>query len=276
MVLPAPHEQRFLTMELAQAIARQQLTVVYQPQVCLGQGRTVGFEALLRWQHHQVGVVSPDIFIASAEQSGLIHALGDWVLTAALEQLHRWQHQYQRAFKMAVNVSAHQLLDIHFVPRLQYLLEKYHVSPHCLALELTESTPIEEVQIVYSTLTALQDLGVQLAIDDFGTGYASFLYAKLFQWDVLKLDRSFIRHLHINPVNAVITKNIINMSHELGFRVIAEGIEQPEELAMLQEYGCDQVQGYYLGRPLAALSLEMESQHFVSPRVPQQPVSAVA
>ncbi|WP_024546716.1 bifunctional diguanylate cyclase/phosphodiesterase [Picosynechococcus sp. NKBG15041c] len=260
MATPASPKRRFLALELSQAIARRQLTVAYQPQVNLERGTTVGFEALLRWQHFQLGYVSPGLFISIAEESELIHELGDWILKEAIRQLKQWQTQYQQPFKMAVNISVRQLLDPCFIFRLQHLLVEHQLAAHFLELEITESILIENFQTLHSTLEALRNLGVQLAIDDFGTGYSSLRYLKLFRWDVLKLDRSFVSNLHLDQVNAVITKNMINMSQELGFRVVAEGIEHPEELAQLRQYGCDEVQGYFLCHPLSAGLLE--SQYF--------------
>ncbi|MEB3226483.1 MAG: EAL domain-containing protein [Synechococcus sp.] len=256
MATPAPLTQRFTEAQLAQAIALRQFGVVYQPQVNPHSGLLTGFEALLRWHHPQLGMISPNLFIPMAETTGLIIPLGAWVLDQAIAQLKQWQNRYRQDLQMSVNVSVKQIIAPDFLRRLQDTLAAHKVAPQHLELEITESTFIEDFQDVRPVLEFIQDLGIRLAIDDFGTGYASFNYARLFHWDVLKLDRCFIRNLHHNAVNAAITKHIINMSHELGFAVVAEGIEFPEELAVLQQYCCDRVQGYYLGRPLIAPLIE--------------------
>ncbi|ANV87931.1 bifunctional diguanylate cyclase/phosphodiesterase [Picosynechococcus sp. PCC 7117] len=253
-----PQERRFLELALAQAIARHQLTVVYQPQVNPQTTMVTGFEALLRWDHPQFGSISPTVFIPIAEEVGLIHELGDWVLQRAIKQLKKWHQQSQQTFRMAVNISVHQVTAPHFFERLQNLLVSHQVAPQHLELEITESVLIEDFQNICAVLASLQKLGVKIAIDDFGTGYASFNYTRLFGWDTLKLDRCFIKNLHCNKVNSAITKNLINMSHDLGFKVVAEGIEHPEELAMLKQFCCDEVQGYYFSRPLMPALLEIQ------------------
>ncbi|MBV5262294.1 EAL domain-containing protein [Synechococcus moorigangaii CMS01] len=244
-----------IAAELAQAIVNNQLSIVYQPQVESHSGAIAGFEALLRWQHPEIGVIPPSLFIPIAEATGLITELGDWILEQAIGQLKEWQHQYQHDLKMSVNISVQQLTTPGFIYRLQNSLEKHQLAPHSLELEVTESIAIEDFEEVRPILQFLQSLDIQIAIDDFGTGYASFTYLQLFCWDILKLDRRFVKNIHRNSVNAAITENLINMSHDLGFKVVAEGVEIQEEVMMLQQYGCDKVQGYYFSRPMTAASI---------------------
>ncbi|MGB2927112.1 MAG: EAL domain-containing protein, partial [Limnothrix sp.] len=249
-------KQVFLETELHYAIERDQLEVFYQPQISLSSSAVTGLEALLRWQHPELGLVSPADFIPIAEETGLIEAIGYWTLQTATEQVRKWQDLYDKSLRLAINMSAHQLSNADICHELLRILAEEDFNPELLDLEITESILIEDFQKASEKLKMLQRVGIKIAIDDFGTGYSSFNYTRLFPWDILKIDRCFVNNIHKSKINAAITKGLIEMSHALGFKVIAEGVETSSELAILNEYNCDEVQGYFLGRPVSAATLE--------------------
>lgn len=249
-------KQVFLETELHYAIARNQLQVFYQPQINLSSGTVTGLEALLRWFHPDLGFVSPVDFIPIAEETGLIESIGYWSLKEATEQVREWQRKYHESLRLAINVSAHQLSNPDICHEILRILAEEDFDPKLLDLEITESILIDDFQKANDKLKMLQRVGIKIAIDDFGTGYSSFNYTRLFPWDILKIDRCFINNIHQSKINAAITKGLIEMSHALGFKVIAEGVETSAELAVLNQYNCDEVQGYFLGRPVSGEVLE--------------------
>lgn len=248
--------QAFIETELHYALEREQLQVFYQPQIDLSTGNVSGFEALLRWQHPKLGNISPADFIPIAEETGLIQSIGYWSLRTAVADVRIWQKKYNPELRLAINLSGYQLNHKYICHDVLKILAEEDFNPEYLDIEITESILIDDFKKVSDRLKQLQRVGSKIAIDDFGTGYSSFNYTRLFAWDILKIDRCFVKNIHKSKTNAAITKGLIEMSHALGFLVIAEGVENSSELAVLNDYGCDIVQGYFLGRPVSAAALE--------------------
>jgi diguanylate cyclase (GGDEF)-like protein/PAS domain S-box-containing protein len=242
-----------LTLEnsLRLALDRKELFLVYQPQVEIATGRIVGLEALLRWQHPELGLVPPDRFIRIAENSGLILTIGEWVLRTACSQALKWQEEGLPAVTIAVNVSAIQFRQESFCGLIRRVLHETGLAPQCLELELTESLLLANAEVMLSVVEELKAIGVTLAIDDFGTGYSSFSYLRQFRVSKLKIDRSFIRDVAVNPDDAAITAAIISMAKSLHLKVIAEGVEDEAQMTFLRARQCDEIQGYYFSKPLA-------------------------
>jgi PAS domain S-box-containing protein len=236
---------------LRRALERGELTVYYQPQASLSTGRIVGFEALLRWQHPEQGLIPPGRFIALAEETGLILAIGERVLRQACEQCCAWQREGLRAVPVSVNLSARQFSE-RVVDTVGRILAETGLEPRLLELELTESASMEDPQKTVDILCKLKEMGVRLAIDDFGTGYSNLNYLKRFPVDRLKLDQSFVRDLTSDPDDLAISRAVIAMGHGLRLDVIAEGVETEGQLALLAQNGCDEIQGYLFGRPAPA------------------------
>jgi diguanylate cyclase (GGDEF)-like protein/PAS domain S-box-containing protein len=242
-----------LTLEnsLRQALGKNELFLVYQPQMDIATGMITGLEALLRWQHPELGLIPPDQFIRIAENSGLIVPIGEWVLRTACRQSRTWQDDGIPAVSVAVNVSAVQFRQEGFCQLIRKVLDETGLAPQYLELELTESLLLANAEVTFSVLQELKDMGVTLAIDDFGTGYSSFNYLRQFRVSKLKIDRSFIRDIAVNPDDAAITTAIISMAKSLNLRVIAEGVENDAQMSFLRAHQCDEIQGYYFCKPLA-------------------------
>jgi diguanylate cyclase (GGDEF)-like protein/PAS domain S-box-containing protein len=254
------HDQvslRRLTLagELRAAIENHELRLVYQPKISAAHDRVTGVEALLRWQHTRYGHVPPDEFIALAEQSGMIRPLTRLVFATALRQCASWNGTGLR-LEISVNVSAHNLLDEHLPSELERLLEDTGVPAEQLTLEVTESVIMEDPQRALSVATALRALGINISIDDFGIGYSSLGYLKKLPARELKIDRSFVMEMDRNLDDATIVRSTIELAHNLGLRVVAEGVEREEIWQSLKEQGCDTGQGYLFSRPLAPERLE--------------------
>jgi diguanylate cyclase (GGDEF)-like protein/PAS domain S-box-containing protein len=241
-----------LTLEnsLRLALDKQELFLMYQPQIEIATGRITGLEALLRWQHSELGLVPPDKFIRIAENSGQIMAIGEWVLRTACSQSRRWQDEGLAAVTVAVNVSAVQFRQEGFCELIRRVLGETGLAAQYLELELTEGLLLADAAVASSVLQELKEMGLTLAIDDFGTGYSSFSYLRQFRVSKLKIDRSFIRDVVANPDDAAITAAIISMAKSLNLKVIAEGVETEEQMAFLRAHHCDEIQGYYFSRPL--------------------------
>jgi len=233
------------------ALDRKELFLVYQPQMEIATGRIIGLEALLRWQHPDLGLVPPDKFIRIAENSGLIVPIGEWVLRTACVQARKWQDEGLLAVPVAVNVSAVQFRQADFCERIGRVLSETGLAPQYLELELTESLLLSNADTRFSVLQDLRAMGLKLAIDDFGTGYSSLSYLKHFPVSKLKIDRSFIRDVAVNPDDAAITTAIISMAKSLSLKVIAEGVEDEAQMSFLRAHQCDEIQGYYFSKPLA-------------------------
>jgi diguanylate cyclase len=241
----ALRQRRQLETDLRTALAAGELRVHYQPLAELESGRIVGFEALLRWDHPQHGPISPEMFIRLAEESGLIIQLGEWVLEQACTEATRWN----APLKLSVNLSPLQFLQADLVGAIQHVLTKTGLDPARLELEVTEGLLIKDAGGALAILEQLKALGVQISMDDFGTGYSSLSYFRMFPFDKVKIDRSFVADMLANPQARAIIRSVIGLGHGLGVPVVAEGVETTEQLDALRAEGCDQVQGYLISRP---------------------------
>jgi diguanylate cyclase (GGDEF)-like protein len=240
-----------LETDLRWAIEQEQLCVYYQPIVSLETGLLAGFEALVRWQHPERGLIAPAEFIPLAEEVGLILPIGQWVLQEACQQLCRWQNQFPEANDLTsnVNLSSKQLLQPNLVEQVAQVLQTTQLNPAHLKLEITESGIIQTAEPI-ALLSQLKALQLQLCIDDFGTGYSSLSRLRQFPIDTLKIDRSFVSHMHEESENAEMVHAIISLAHNLGMDVVAEGIEIPAQFARLKALHCEQGLGYFFARPL--------------------------
>lgn len=249
----ATFKRLIMENQLRKVLERNELRLYYQPQVELRSGRIIGLEALVRWQHPELGLLTPNHFINLAEESGLIIPMGEWILNTAAEQNKQWQALGLPKMRVAVNLSSRQFQQNNLLQSIKNALEVTQLDPEYLELELTESVLFEEGRDKKSktVLHELREMGIHIAIDDFGTGYSSLSYLKRFPVDVLKIDRSFIQDICTDNDDAAITSAIIAMAHSLQIQVIAEGVETSEQLALLHLRGCEVVQGYLFSPPLA-------------------------
>lgn len=236
--------------ELRKALHDNQMFLDYQPKVSLKVKGMVGVEALLRWNHPEKGIINPDDFIPLAEQAGLIKTLTTLVLDKALEQCAIWK-QAGLHIPVAVNLSIKNLHDLNFPKEVRKMLEKWEIDPHLLVLEITESCIIVDQERVTRVVNELKSIGAKLSIDDFGTGYSSISYLKRFPAREIKIDKSFIIDMISNEENAIIVKSTIDMVHNIGCKVVAEGVENQETLNLLDELGCDFIQGFHICYPLS-------------------------
>jgi diguanylate cyclase (GGDEF)-like protein/PAS domain S-box-containing protein len=243
-------EQMVLEKHLRHALEQNQFQLVYQPQVALDSGRVVGVEALIRWRHPELGLVSPEDFVPLAEENGLIEPLGLWVLRTACMQYRAWRQEHLPDLRLAVNMSARQFQRSGLEGRIREVLGETGMDARSLELELTESVLMQEGDSTAGLLESLSACGISLALDDFGTGYSSLSYLKRFPIKRVKIDRSFVRDIDTSEGDAALARAVIAMAHGLGVDVVAEGIESLEQLAKLRRYGCDEGQGYFLGRPV--------------------------
>ncbi|MDP2369464.1 putative bifunctional diguanylate cyclase/phosphodiesterase [Rhodoferax sp.] len=240
---------------LRRALERQEFVLHYQPKVNLLSGRIVGVEALIRWQHPELGLLLPSHFVAIAEDCGLILPMGRWVLREACQQARAWLHAGLPPITVAINTSALEFSDKGFLDNVRATLEQTNMEPSYLELELTESVLMRDAESSGNLLQAIADLGVRLSIDDFGTGYSSLSYLSRFPINALKIDQSFVQQVSTNADYATIVSAVITMGQSLRQRIIAEGVETPEQLAFLRDRNCDEAQGYYFGRPVTAATL---------------------
>jgi diguanylate cyclase (GGDEF)-like protein len=238
--------------DLTESLTQNHFELYYQPLLTIDNKVLVGAEALIRWHHPVKGFISPDKFITIAEQSGLINQLGDWVLAQACREVKKFIKAGITDFKVAINISPVQFRRKDFLEHTLTILKKQQVSPHFIELEITEGAVMDNVVQAIKTMESLHDAGFQLAMDDFGTGYSSLSYLKRFPIQKVKIDRSFISDLENDEDSKSITRAIIQMSHSLGLKVLAEGVETKDQLKYLQDESCDYVQGYYTGRPMPA------------------------
>lgn len=230
----------------------EQLQLFYQPQLDIRKNKIVGLEALIRWFHPEKGYIPPLDFIQVAEDCGLIIPLGDWVLKEACTQLKKWHDQGHSNLRVSVNIATKHFQHPSFVSDVTKILEGVALSPKSLELEITENSLLDSTKSTISTLEAIKELGIQIAIDDFGTGYSSLSYLKKFPISTLKIDQTFVYELPENDGDRAIVSSIINLAHNLGLRVVAEGVENLEVLHYLQAENCDEMQGYYFSRPIPA------------------------
>lgn len=243
-------EELVLENHLRKALDRGEFVLYYQPQLDLQTGRLIAMEALIRWQHPQLGLVPPYQFIPIAEENGLICPIGEWVLRTACAQNRLWQEAGLPPIRVAVNLSGRQFQQQNLVRTIAQILQETSLDPHYLEIEITESVAVQNIEFTISVLEELQRMGIHVSIDDFGTGYSSLSCLKRFPLNTLKIDRSFIRDLALNSNDAAIAKAIVSLGQGLNLRVIAEGVENQEQLAFLCSIGCDGVQGYFFSKPV--------------------------
>jgi EAL domain-containing protein (putative c-di-GMP-specific phosphodiesterase class I) len=234
------------------ALARNEFFLMYQPKVDLPSGKIVGAEALVRWQDPEHGLISPGQFIPVAEDSGLIIALGKWILAEVCRQNRAWQDAGYPPQVIAVNVSPVQFVRKEFLSEIQAVLRESGMDARHLELELTETALLRDLDRTANALIALRQLGVSVSLDDFGTGYSSLTYLKRFPIDTIKVDQSFVRDIIDDPDDAAIVSAVIGMAKSLKRTVVAEGVETAEQLHWLRAHGCDQMQGYYFSKPVSA------------------------
>lgn len=239
-----------LESDLRKAIERNELVLHYQPQINAEHNRIIGVEALVRWMHADKGFIPPGQFIPLAEEAGIIGEIGAWVLREACLQMKRWQAQYGWKIPVSVNLSSQQLLDDRLVNLVADVLRSTELDPVYLELEITESVMMDASRSI-PILQKLMEMGIRFSLDDFGTGYSSLSYLRMFPIDRLKIDRTFIQEITTNEDDRAIVETIISMAHHLKLNVIAEGVETKEQLQLLLDNGCDEIQGYYYSKPLA-------------------------
>jgi diguanylate cyclase (GGDEF)-like protein len=241
---------------LRKALSHRELVLFYQPVTDMETKRVIGVEALIRWKHPDLGLLSPANFISVAETSGLILPIGEWVLRTACSQIKLWQKRIDSDLFVAVNLSARQFQQPNLVEQIGEVLAEANLNPECLELEITESNAMQNADNTIHTLRELKNLGVRIAMDDFGTGYSSLSYLKRFPIDTLKLDQSFVRNITTDPIDAAIATAVIAMAHSLNLKVVGEGVETEEQFAFLQRQKCDSIQGYLFSPPLSVENLE--------------------
>ncbi len=249
-------ERRAIEADLAYALDRSEFHLLYQPQVNLITGRIIGVEALLRWDHPQRGTLSPDIFIATAEETGLIHAIGHWALQTACQQAQLWRSPSIGRLRLSVNLSRKQLRNPTLTASICSVLEDTGFDPHLLTLELTETSLIEDIETTALVLQSLKSSGIEVALDDFGTGYSSLSYLTRFPIDCIKIDRSFINRVTDVTQDAEIARAIIAVAQSLKLKVIAEGVESYGQAEFLRKYGCHAIQGFIYSPALPADAIQ--------------------
>jgi EAL domain-containing protein (putative c-di-GMP-specific phosphodiesterase class I) len=238
-----------LENSLRHALEREEFRLHYQPKACLHTGKVTGVEALLRWERPGHGLVPPAEFVPLLEDTGLIVQVGEWVIAEACRQVETWRKAGRAPVSIAINISARQFATRNLGEVIKRVLDAHNADPHYIELELTESLLMVNTEEAVRTLEYLKSLGLRLSIDDFGTGYSSLAYLKRFPIDALKIDRSFIDQITTDVGDATITRAVIGMAHNLGLKVVAEGVETEDQLAFLSANGCDEAQGYYFARP---------------------------
>ena len=251
-----------LMHDMHKAIEQQQFELFYQPKFDAVQRKMCGVEALIRWNHPELGLLTPGLFIESAEKSGLIIEIGYWALEQACRQIAEWETQQQNQFlPIAVNLSALQFEHQYLFKTLDTLLKKYQIQPQNLMVEITESTAMQHIEKSMQSFDQLRTKGIQLAIDDFGTGYSSFVYLKKLPVHELKIDREFILDLRSGSKDELIIESIITLATKLGLTVTAEGVETQEQADILTQLGCQQLQGYLMAKPMSVMQLKVFSMH---------------
>lgn len=266
--------QSKLEANLNSALSRGEFSLHYQPKIALSTHSLHGAEALIRWNSESVGMVSPTEFIPLTERSGLIIDIGEWVIKEAIQQWMAWFPDTVSSPIISVNVSPRQLNDARFLHRLESTLAVCQIHPSHLELEITESMMLDDMEGVITVLKQISKLGVKLSIDDFGTGYSSLSYLSRLPIDTIKIDRSFILPMLESTEKLTLVKNLIRLGHDLGMQLVAEGVENEEQLSVLGEFGCDVIQGYYFSQPVAAteflartndiLTLQTQGNHLLS------------
>lgn len=257
-------ERLILESDMRKALEKHEFVLHYQPQADLQSGEIIACEALIRWQHPDRGLIPPNVFIPVAEDSGLINPLFDWIIHTACKQHQLWRQSNLPAMRIAVNMSARQFTNQKLLlSTVKKAIEDSAIDPQYLELEITESIIMDNIDVTINTLQALRDMGIKLSIDDFGTGYSSMAYLKRLPLDKLKIDQSFVCDITTDPDDAIIVQTTIALGHNLHLDVIAEGVETQQQLQFLKDNGCDEIQGYYFSRPVAADELAelMRTKH---------------
>jgi diguanylate cyclase (GGDEF)-like protein/PAS domain S-box-containing protein len=244
-----------LEMHLRKAIEKQELILLFQPQIELSTVKVKSFEALIRWNCSNLGLISPSDFIPLAEETGLIIPIGNWVIETACKQIRDWNDKGYEDIRIAINISPKQFQQTNLVNKIKTMLEKFHIEPSSLEIEITEGA-MGDKQETIPILKSLKEIGVTISVDDFGTGYSSLSYLKQFPIDVLKIDQSFVKDVLNNEKDAAITTTIIHLGRSLGLEVIAEGVEKAEQAEFLLNAQCQKAQGYYFARPLVVEEIE--------------------
>jgi len=234
------------------ALDNNELALLYQPKIALATDEAVGVEALLRWNHPERGAISPDEFLPVAEETGLIVALGQWVLKESAYQMQQWIDQGLGAFSVAVNCSPAQFTRGNIIRDISDAIEYSGLDPKLLEIEFTENLFLNNIDKGIEILKSMKRLGIQIAVDDFGTGFSSLSYLKRLPADKFKIDQSFVRDLHVDKGDAAIVAAIITLSQNLGLKVIAEGVENQQQMDILDSFKCNEVQGYHVCYPLTA------------------------
>ncbi len=242
--------------KLKEAIFNRSFQLVYQPQYFADTKKLRGVEALIRWKDNEERMISPGVFIPIAEKNGSILTIGNWVLEESIRQFASWQQRFSYDFVMSINISAKQYVQHDFVDVLMGLLEKYHVDPTKVELEITESVLIDDFDLIIRKMNELQEKGIRISLDDFGTGFSSLSYLKRLPINTLKIDKSFIDTVLTDSATRIITESIIDMVKSLGFESVAEGVEEEQQYRYLHAIGCDIIQGFLLGRPLSVEKLD--------------------
>lgn len=246
---------------MGKGLRQEEFYLCFQPKVSLKEGAVTSAEALIRWQHPELGLVSPGEFIPLAEMSDMIISMTEWVIDKTLQHIQRWRQQ-ELFVKVSVNVSTRNLLDENLIPYLKEKLDQYSVPAHLLEIEITESALMADPDRALDTLNKISELGVSISVDDFGTGYSSLIYLRKLPLNALKIDITFVRNMCHNEQDEIIVNSIVNLSHNLGLVVVAEGAEDKETVDRLQEMDCDQVQGFYFSKPLIAEDFERFCDEF--------------
>ncbi|EPG72891.1 diguanylate cyclase (GGDEF) domain protein [Leptospira fainei serovar Hurstbridge str. BUT 6] len=244
-------EKYLMEKDLIQSIAKEELFLQYQPRIDLQTGKTVSAEALVRWQHPDLGIVSPAVFIPIAEESGFIMEIGEFVLEKALEDLAKWKKANHSPIRISINLSAKQLEDSQIPKKILRSIEKYEIEVGDIELEITESSLITNMTSALEILAELHSWGIALSLDDFGTGYSNLAYLSRLPLRTLKIDQSFVRRILVDSNSLAISRTIVALGKSLGLRITAEGIETEDQLRKIRDLGCDEVQGFYFSRPIS-------------------------
>jgi len=247
-------DQLAIVVEMRSALERNEFELHYQPKIHLRSGLMTRVEVLLRWLHPKRGMVQPSVFIPIAERTGFIRTLSDWLLERAMAQVRAWQ-EAGAPIHVAVNISAKSLLDQALPSKIQQLLDRWQVDPRFLKIEITESSIMADPAHALAIMSMLQSMGVRLSIDDFGTGYSSLTHLRQLPIDEIKIDKSFVAGMTQSDADAAIVRTVIDLAHNLGKQVCAEGVEDERTMHMLRDMGCDLAQGYFISRPISAPDL---------------------
>jgi diguanylate cyclase (GGDEF)-like protein len=258
-------EQAELLRDLRLAVSKREFELYYQPKVHAPSGQITGAEALLRWNHPTRGMISPGVFVPLAERSGLIQALGDWVIDEACRQVRLWREGGLR-MRVAINLSAHQLRHAELPARIAAALRRHQINPDLLTCEITESVAMEDTAATAQAFTDLAAVGVHISIDDFGSGYSSLAYLRKLPANELKIDRSFVLDLESSAEARKIAEAVVRLAQSLHLKVVAEGVESDAQYRILREFGCDQLQGYLFAKPMSAKALALWAMDDVGPR----------